>query len=172
MKKDRKKYLYFSNKLETLESLPLPEKGSEEVIADLAKEIADAYNEALINKIEANTVIINEKYAKTNSAIYPGPLGGHWDFPPMLYGLNVAFSDLPEKFAFALAKTNIKTSKQLEEEVIKETAREILEEIMLRSVFTVKNSKEYTITESALKDLAMQYGIELFENFEELEEEE
>lgn len=169
MKKDRKKYLYYGNKLETLEPFPCPEKGGEEVIADLAKEIADAYNESILNKIEANTVIINEKYAKTNSSIYPGPFGGHWDFPPMLYGLSVAFSDLPEKFAFALAKTNIKTSKQLEEEVRKETAKHIVEMLKAAKMFVKTHFEAY---EELIENIVTKYGIELFENSDELEDKE
>ena len=45
----------------------------------IAKQIAEAYNEALKNKIEANTVQINNKYAKTNRLTFPGPVNGCWD---------------------------------------------------------------------------------------------
>ena len=91
----------------------------------LAKQIAEAYNEAILQKIEANTIIINEKYAKVKNTVCPGLFGGEWNIPPMLCGLRVKFEDLPEKFAFALTKFPIKTEQELKEEVRKQTAKEI-----------------------------------------------
>ena len=91
----------------------------------IAKQIAEACNEAILQKIEANTIIINEKYAKSKNMVCPGPFGGKWNIPPMLCGLRVKFEDLPEKFAFALTKFPIKTEQELKEEVRKQTAKEI-----------------------------------------------
>lgn len=41
------------------------------------------------------------------------------------------------------------------------TTREILEQVMLYSIFTNKDTKEYTITQSALEEIAMKYGVEV-----------
>lgn len=169
-----------------------PETGTEKIVSDLAKQIANAYNEALINEIEANTVIINSKYAKTSRIICSG-FCGYWDLSPMLCGLKVAFADLTEKFAFALTKLPIKTEEELKEEVRKETAKEILDKVYecvesarLNSEYQDKKRKwvidEYEFmsefTLGALHNLYKKYGIELFgkteqvENFDKLEDEE
>ena len=164
-----------------------PETGTEKIVSDLAKKIADAYNEALKNKIEANTVLINKKYAKTNHIICAGPGNGYFDLPPMLCGLRVEFSDLPEKFAFVIAKMNIKTADELREEVRKETAREILDKVY-ESVEKARLESEYKndkgkwvidehdfmseFTLGKLHELYAEYGVELFGNSDKLEDEE
>lgn len=105
MKKDKESLVFDNAKIDDIsvdDIKPLD-------MSVIAKQIAEAYNEALKNEIEANTVLINNKYAKTNRLTFPGPANGCWDLPPMFCGLRVAFSDLPEKFAFVLTKTPIKT---------------------------------------------------------------
>lgn len=146
-----------------------PEKKTEKTFEDLAKQIADAYNEALKNEIEANTVLINKKYAKTNRLTFPGPANGCWDFPPMLCGLRVAFSDLPEKFSFVLAKTTIKTADELKEEIRKETAKEIL--LLLGKGFDEtarKDFKDLQWYKQFCRELELRYGIELFGKTEQV----
>lgn len=72
-------------------------------IEDIAKSIADASNNALLNAISANAIIINKKYAKT-PGFYFGNGFGVYDIPPMFMGLYVEFKELPKEFAFALTK--------------------------------------------------------------------
>lgn len=129
----------------------------------IAKQIADAYNKALLQKIEANTIIINEKYAKVKNTVCPGPFGGEWNIPPMLCGLRVKFDDLPEQFAFALTKFPINTEQELKEEVRKQTAKEILKELL----FSVENCKKKDIL-WYIESISKRYGIELFGKTEQV----
>lgn len=72
-------------------------------IEDIAKSIADARNNAIINAISANAIIINKKYAKTSGFYYNDGFG-RYVIPPMFMGLYVEFKELPKEFAFALAQ--------------------------------------------------------------------
>lgn len=138
-------------------------------MSDIAAKMADAYNEALLHNIEANTLILNEKYAKTSHVFQKTPFGA-WDIPPMFCGLRVEFTDLPEKFAFALANVPRKSVEEIEAEARKETAKEIfsyLYSIMVNANFASGNAE---IPILKFFDKAKDYGIELFGNSDKLEE--
>lgn len=70
---------------------------------DIGEVIANAINEAAVNKISANAVIINKKYAKTERIFYDTGCGVY-EIPPMICGLYLEFCDLPKEFAFAVTK--------------------------------------------------------------------
>lgn len=150
--KRNKEYLVFDN-AKNFENVK-PEDMKPLDMSVIAKQIAEAYNEALLQKIEANTIIINEKYAKVKNTVCPGPFGGEWNIPPMLCGLRVKFEDLPEQFAFALTKFPIKT------------AKEILKELL----FSVENCKKKDIL-WYIESISKRYGVELFGKTEQVEDE-
>ena len=70
---------------------------------DIGEVIANAINEAAVNKISANAVIINKKYAKTERIFYDTGCG-LYEIPPMICGLYLEFCDLPKEFAFAVTE--------------------------------------------------------------------
>ena len=70
---------------------------------DIGEVIANAINEAAVNKISANAVIINKKYAKTERIFYDTGCGVY-EIPPMICGLYLEFCDLPKEFAFAVTQ--------------------------------------------------------------------
>lgn len=159
--KRNKEYLVFDN-AKNFENVK-PEDMKPLDMSVIAKQIAEAYNEALLQKIEANTIIINEKYAKVKNTVCPGPFGGEWNIPPMLCGLRVKFEDLPEKFAFALTKFPIKTERELKEEVRNQTAKEILKELL----FSVENCKKKDIL-WYIESISKRYGVELLGKTEQV----
>lgn len=164
MKKDKESLVFDNAKIDDIsvdDIKPLD-------MSVIAKQIAEAYNEALKNEIEANTVQINNKYAKTNRLIFPGPANGCWDLPPMFCGLRVAFSDLPEKFAFVLTKTPIKTADELKEEVRKETAKDILRMLIGHEMRDNGAHMAWVIVKQDVAFIAEKYGIELFGKTEQV----
>ena len=70
---------------------------------DIGEVIADAINEAAVNNISVNAVIINKKYAKTERIFYDAGCGVY-EIPPMICGLYLEFCDLPKEFAFAVTE--------------------------------------------------------------------
>lgn len=159
--KRNKEYLVFDN-AKNFENVK-PEDMKPLDMSVIAKQIAEAYNEALLQKIEANTIIINEKYAKVKNTVCPGPFVGEWNISPMLCGLRVKFDDLPEQFAFALTKFPIKTERELKEEVRNQTAKEILKELL----FSVENCKKKDIL-WYIESISKRYGVELFGKTEQV----
>lgn len=124
---------------------------------DIVTQIAEAANEALLQKIEANTLIINAKYAKT-APICQQTLAGAWEIPPMLCGLRVAFANLPEKIAFALAELPHKNVEEIAAEAKKETAKEILE--MLIGHKMAREDWTWVVSWEDVAFVAEKYGVE------------
>lgn len=80
----------------------------ESLVNKLREEILAAEKEAVKENIQANTIIINSKFCKSDK-FYLGIGERVYEYPPMILGKAVVFEDiLPDDVAFALAKTNVK----------------------------------------------------------------
>ncbi|MBR2335828.1 MAG: hypothetical protein IKA62_06370 [Clostridia bacterium] len=106
---------------------------SEDVISDTTKSlvdfIAEAKKTAIKENIIANTVIINETFAKTNDiGIVFGRSILH--IPPMICGLEVHISDeLPDGYDFAVVRAPETERERIIKQANKKLAEEIFEEI-------------------------------------------
>lgn len=144
-------------------------------IADIVEKMTDAYNEAILNGIEANTIVINEKYAMTDRLYYRGSDRVTFEIPPMFIGLKVAFAELPEAFAFILMNSPIKGEDDIRAEERKRTANEVLDKVykaveQARLDCEFQNEKgEWLMDESeflaeftlgALHEIYAEYGID------------
>ena len=106
--------------------------------ADIINKIAEARRLAFQEGIKANTVFINEKYAKVNSFTYLEGIS-----PVMICGLEAYQTDeLPDGYVFAVVQAP-------------QTAREQ----------TRKEAVEYFLSDlyEKIKDLAKEYGVDLEE---------
>ena len=95
----------------------------------LADIIAEAYAKAWKEDIKANTVIIDEHFAKVNA--FDFVLGRDViHLPPMICGLEVQVSDeLPDGYDFAVLEVPETERERLIRKAKSEVAREIFEEI-------------------------------------------
>ena len=106
---------------------------SEDVISDTTKSlvdfIAEAKKTAIKENIIANTVIINETFAKINDmGIVFGRSILH--IPPMICGLEVHISDeLPDGYDFAVVRAPETERERIIRQANKKLAEEIFEEI-------------------------------------------
>ena len=91
--------------------------------------VREAYFKALHEGIKANTVIINEHFAKVNE--FPLTLGYSASLlPPMLCGLQVYVSrDLPDGYDFGLVEAPMTEREAIAYEARRDVARKIFEEI-------------------------------------------
>ena len=101
----------------------------EESTKSLADMIAEAYMKALKEDIKANTVIIDEHFAKVNAFDFAfGRDVMH--LPPMICGLEIQVSDeLPDGYDFAVLEVPETERDRLIRKTKSEVAREIFEEI-------------------------------------------
>lgn len=109
------------------------ELNANDIISDTQKTlhqwIFDAYKEAVNEGIKANTVIINNHFAKVNAHIFDF-FGTVLDMPPMICGLEVKLSnELPEGYDFALVEARETERDRLIAKAKSEFAREIFAEI-------------------------------------------
>lgn len=79
----------------------------DDVVGDVQKSLHDwvkeAYKQAIKEGIDANTVVLNKNFIKTNGFAFC--ISNHFwhDLPPMICGLEIRVADeLPEKVDFAL----------------------------------------------------------------------
>ena len=106
---------------------------ADDVISESAKSLADMLAEAkakaLKEGIKANTVIIDEHFAKVNAFDFVfGRDVMH--LPPMICGLEVQVSDeLPDGYSFAVLEAPETERERLIRKAKSEVAREIFEEI-------------------------------------------
>lgn len=106
---------------------------ADDVILESAKSLTDmlaeAYAKALKEDIKANTVIIDEHFAKVNALDFVfGRDVMH--LPPMICGLEVQVSDeLPDGYSFAVLEAPETERERLIRKAKSEAAREIFEEI-------------------------------------------
>lgn len=106
--------------------------------ADIINKIAEARKLAFQEGIKANTVLINEKYAKVKAFTYLEDI-----FPPMICGLEAYQTDeLPDGYAFAVLQAPQTASEQACKEAI---------ECFLSAIY------------KKLKELAEEYGVDLEE---------
>lgn len=105
----------------------------DDVISESAKSLSDmlaeAYAKALKEDIKANTVIIDEHFAKVNA--FDFVFGRDvMSLPPMICGLEVQVSDeLPDGYSFAVLEVPETERERLIREAKSEAVREIIEEI-------------------------------------------
>lgn len=76
------------------------------LVDELMKEIAKAEQEAIKQGIETNTVILNENFDKCRDFYTSLSAQGVRYIPPMILGKYIFIGDLPEKYTFALFKSN------------------------------------------------------------------
>ena len=120
-------------KLDKIEPLPIDTIKCDDVISDAHKTleewISEAYFKALHEGIKANTVIINEHFAKVNE--FPLTFGMSTSLlPPMICGLQVYVSrDLPDGYDFGLVEAPMTEREAIAFNAKREVAREIFEEI-------------------------------------------
>jgi hypothetical protein len=121
----------------------------------LADIIAEAYAKALKEGIKANTVIIDEHFAKVNA--FDFVFGRDvMSLPPMICGLEVQVSDeLPDGYDFAVLEVPETERERLIRKAKSEVAREIFEEIE-KSVALKMPAK---LTPIFKRDLDYSYGV-------------
>lgn len=71
--------------------------------------VREAYNCAIREGIEVNSIIINKNIVKVPATWIRRPYGGAIELPPMVCGLNVYLTEdeLPKTYSFALVKTTV-----------------------------------------------------------------
>ena len=101
----------------------------EEPAESLADILAKAYKKALKEDIKANTVIIDEHFAKVNA--FDFVFGRDvMSLPPMICGLEVQVSDeLPDGYDFAVLEVPETERERLIRKAKSEAAREIIEDV-------------------------------------------
>lgn len=110
--------------------------------ADIINKIAEARTLALQEGIKANTVLINEKYAKVNAFPYLGGI-----FPAMICGLEVYNTDeLPDGYAFAVVQAPQTARELYEVQIRNKISKDLLQELYKK-----------------IKDLAKEYEVDLEE---------
>lgn len=110
--------------------------------ADIINKIAEARKLAFQEGIKANTVLINEKYAKVNSFTYLGDI-----FPAMICGLEAYKTDeLPDGYAFAVVEAPQTASERYEVQIRNKISKYLLQELYEK-----------------IKDLAKEYEVNLEE---------
>ena len=106
---------------------------SSDVISDAGKSLVDfimeARKAALKEEIRANTVLIDETFAKVNDIHFLSG-GDILHIPPMICGLEVRLTDeLPNGYNFALVEAPGTERERIVKQVKSEVTREIFEEI-------------------------------------------
>ena len=110
--------------------------------ADIINKIAEARKLAFQEGIRANTVLINEKYAKVNAFMYLGDI-----FPAMICGLEAYKTDeLPDGYAFAVLEAPQTAREYYEVQIRNKISKDLLRELYEK-----------------IKDLAKEYGVDLEE---------
>lgn len=100
-----------------------------EATKSLADYVAEARKVALQEQIKANTILIDEKFAKVNNLHFC------WgrtimDLPPMICGLEIYLTDeLPDGYNFALIEAPETERERIFRQAKSEAAKEIFEEI-------------------------------------------
>ena len=111
---------------------------SDDIIGDARKSLQDwvkeAYKHAIAEGIDANTIVLNKNFVKTND--FGFLVGGQFyhDMPPMILGLEIRVTDdLPDKVDFALIDAPFTERERLisetTERVRKETIAEFAESL-------------------------------------------
>lgn len=102
----------------------------DDVVDDVQKSLHDwvkeAYKQAIKEGIDANTVVLNKNFIKTNGFAFC--ISNHFwhDLPPMICGLEIRVTDdLPEKVDFALIKANMTEREKLVKQTVLDTVRTI-----------------------------------------------
>ena len=126
-----------------------------DVLKEMREKIIEAEKLAIIEGIKANTVVLNEKYAKTNGFSFKDGFGV-FDIPPMIIGLELKISDdeLPEDVAFALLQLPSERDK-IRAQTRQETVKEVLEKV-LSFVAEDEVGMKWLIRKTA-----REYGVEL-----------
>lgn len=123
----------------------------------LIKQIQVAESIAIQEHIKANTILINEEYAKVKPFIHVFPWGGLGYSPPMICGLEVkTTSVLPEGYMFAVMQSPETEREAFEEQVRKDTAKKIVEKLKA----SIKEQSANGFIEE-INELCEEYGIEL-----------
>lgn len=114
-------YVEFPNiKLDKIEPLP-----TDNAVDDIAKSLQEwmweAHKKGIKEHIEANTVLIDKHFAKTNRIFV-----GNLNIPPMICGLEIKLTEeLPDGYSFAL----VEAPETERERIIKNTTSEVASEI-------------------------------------------
>ena len=120
---DEKKYIeykYSDKVVEISDVLPL-EGVNQNAFFDM---IAEARKTAMKENIKANSIILNEKFAKVNPHLF-NFCGAVFELPAMICGLECSYTsdELPDDFAFAI----LERRKTEREHLVQETAKNVLE---------------------------------------------
>ena len=126
MSNDKKyiNYKYSSEEVEISDVLPL-EGVNQTAFFDM---IAEARKTAMKENIKANSIILNEKFAKVNPHLF-NFCGAVFELPAMICGLECSYisDELPDDFAFAVLERRKTEREWLIEKTKNDTAREIFE---------------------------------------------
>ncbi len=96
--------------------------------------INQARREMLKNHIEANSVVLNERLKLVREGIAAFSQGEYTEYPPMILGLSAYLTDeLPDDTAFLVFRSSNPTPTR-EEEIRKESRRELLDEMRTMSL--------------------------------------
>ena len=79
------------------------------------KAVREAQKLAIKENIQANAIIINEKYVKIAPFLMPNRFGGIDAYNPMICGLDMHFTidELPDNYSFAILENKNKTDVEL-----------------------------------------------------------
>lgn len=126
-----------------------------DVLKEMREKIIEADKLAISEGIKANTVALNEKYAKINGFSFKGGFG-ELVIPPMIMGLELKISDgeFPEDVAFALLQLPSERDK-IRTQTRQETVKEVLEKVLS---FVAENEVGM---KWLIRKTAREYGVEL-----------
>ena len=131
---DEKKYIEYkySDKMVEVNDV-LPMDGIK--VNPFQDEIKNALKIAMKESIKANSIILNEKFAKVNPYFFNW-FGLTAQIPPMICGLECSLisDELPDEYAFAILEKPQTERQHLTEIVKNETAQEVLEEYICEIV--------------------------------------
>lgn len=122
-------------------------------IQQVADKILQAQQVAFDNLIEANTVTINDKYAKVNEMyVLTGRGHDYIRVPAMLCGLRVEFKELPEQVAFILSQTPQKTVNDFSAAVRVQVYKEVYEWLCWRAYSSEERGLVKAFYEAFIKE--------------------
>ena len=133
------------------------EKVIEDIFNNFINEIKDAENKAVEQGIEANAIILNDKYDYCKSFYYSINYSLR-EIPPMILGKEIYLGTLPKQYKFALFHRGETTMEKLEREnallkkYIKILGEDENEQLVFKGVSPKRNKEDFKKLKEILYD--------------------